>query len=124
MTLFDADHSGNICRTLGLSTAGRQRLRPNYVSQNFDPTALFCITYAIRVRCYYIAHVWIIRLVVHEGGGMRFLAIVSLALGCMLGVIVLPVQAQEKRFTLVIGETRAISQRWEGSTIPTTISAL
>jgi hypothetical protein len=34
---------------------------------------------------------------------MRFLAVVSLALGCVLGAIVSPVQAQEKRFALVIG---------------------
>src|SRR5262245_39261316 len=34
---------------------------------------------------------------------MRFLAVVSLALSCVLGVIVSPLQAQEKRFALVIG---------------------
>src|SRR5262245_52744285 len=34
---------------------------------------------------------------------MRFLAVVSLAMSCMLGVIVSPVQAQEKRIALVIG---------------------
>src|SRR5215470_16669351 len=34
---------------------------------------------------------------------MRFFAVVPLALICVLGVIVSPVQAQEKRFALVIG---------------------